>query len=331
MRVNRLYLKNFRRFDEASFEFSPGNTLIFGPNAIGKTTILEAIHLLIFGRSFRASALSEIIREGETTAAIQATFTNEGIEHTLGFYFTKDQKKITLNRKSLSSVIGLLLGVTLLPSDINLIMGQPPLRRLFLDYLIAQVDPLYLHHLSRYGAVLKNRNALLKRRDFRTIDVYEEEMAKSASYIALARQKAVSDLNCLIRAQEDLSLTYMGNGDPFLETYQKNRAREAHMGFTISGPQKDDVGLFLNGKESKLFSSEGQKRNFACALKIAAWEYLKQSSGKDPILLVDDAGLGFDQKRKASFMESLEQRGQVLITSAEEFTRPLSCCQMVLS
>jgi DNA replication and repair protein RecF len=337
--VNRLYLKNFRRFEEASFEFSSGNTLILGPNAIGKTTILEAIHILIFGRSFRANALSETIQEGKEAAAIEATFVKEGLEHTLGLYFTRDQKKVRLNRsdfRSVASLIGLLLGTALLPSDINFISGQPQGRRLFLDFTLAQVNPLYVHHLSRYGVLLKNRNALLKKRDLRTIDFFEEEMAKSASYIFTARNGGASELNDLAREQfscfgafgEEFSLNYLPSGAPsFLECFQKNRPREMHIGFTIAGPQKDDLELFIQGKECKTFSSEGQKRSAAAAMRLASWNYLQKHSGETPILLVDDAGLGFDKRRKTLFMDALKMRGQVLITSAEEgldATRELS-------
>lgn len=336
MQINRLYLKNFRRFDEAQFAFSEKGTLILGPNAVGKTTLLEAIHILIFGRSFRAISLNETIQEGKTNAGIEIAFTKEGIEHTLGFYFGEDQRKIRLNRseyKSVSSLIGLLLGASLLPSDIHLISGQPQLRRQFLDYLIAQLDPLYLHHLVRYAALMKNRNALLKNRDFRTIDFFEEEMAKSASYISLARKSASLELDRLAKEQfnlfgergEELSVRYIAeksapflSKEEFLECFQKNRPREAHIGFTIVGPQKDDLELLLSGKECKLFSSEGQKRSASAALKLASWVHLKTSAGANPLLLVDDAGLGFDRNRKERFFNSLQDRGQVLITSAEE-------------
>lgn len=335
MQISYIHLKNFRRFTEAHFAFSPSTTLITGPNAVGKTTILEAIHILIFGRSFRAVTLNETIQEGQTHAGIEINFTKEGIEQTLGLYYSSHERKVRINRsdyRTVSCLIGLLLGQALLPSDINLITGQPQLRRQFIDYVIAQVDPFYFHHLGRYTNVLKNRNALLKCRDFRTIDFFEEEMAKSASYISLARSKAILELDRLSKEQfahfgaegEELSVRYLPQGtssftkDEFLKLFQKNRSRESYLGYTVSGPQKDDIAFFLSERECKTFSSEGQKRSVSAALRLASWTHLKNSSSSMPFLLVDDAGLGFDKTRKNLFFKSLCGRGQVLITSAEE-------------
>ena len=337
MQVKRLYLKNFRRFGEAALQFSPSCTLIHGQNAAGKTTLLEAVHLLIFGRSFRAMHLKEMISEGENEAAVELDLLKEGVEHTLGIYFSPERKKVRFNAteyRFLSSLIGLMTGIALLPTDVQLISGQPQQRRSLIDSVIAQADPIYFHYLNRYSQALKNRNCLLKKRDFRAIDLFEEVMAKSAAYITTARRDAVRAIDQLAseefklfgEAGELVSVTYLssfGSGEilpeAFIEVLKANRSRESYLGFTIQGPHKDDLHFHLSGKECRLYASEGQKRSVAAALKLAAWRHLLSVTSSQPLLLVDDAGLGFDLKRRERFFNALKGRGQVLITSADRF------------
>lgn len=331
-----MYLKNFRRFKEAALEFSPECTLISGPNAVGKTTLLEAIHLLIFGRSFRAMHMNEMIMEGEKESAVEVNLIKEGVEHTLGLYFSQERKKVRFNAteyRSLTSLIGLLTGASLLPTDVHLIAGQPQLRRTLIDSIIAQVDPLYFHHLSRYGQAVKNRNCLLKKRDFKAIDLFEEEMAKSAVYITKARADAVRAMDQIAgrefalfsQESERVSLNYQssfGKGEvssaAFMQLLKANRLKESYLGFTLTGPHKDDLTIQLSGKECRLYASEGQKRSVAAAIKLAAWSHLAHISATAPLLLVDDAALGFDARRRERFFYALKSRGQVLITSAEK-------------
>ncbi|CRX38421.1 DNA replication and repair protein RecF [Estrella lausannensis] len=331
-----MYLKNFRRFKGAALEFSPECTLISGPNAAGKTTLLEAVHLLIFGRSFRAMHMKEMIMDGEEDAAVELDLVKEGVEHTLGLYFGQERKKIRFNAteyRSLTSLIGLLTGASLLPTDVHLITGQPQLRRSLIDSIIAQVDPLYIHHLSRYAQTVKSRNCLLKAREFKAIDLFEEEMAKSAVYITKARVDAVQAMDQIAAREfalfsqesEHVRLSYLSSFGKeevscasFMHLMRANRMKESYLGFTLAGPHKDDLLIHLSGKECRLYASEGQKRSVAAAIKLAAWSHLACVSSTLPLLLVDDAALGFDALRRERFFYALKSRGQVLITSADK-------------
>ena len=177
MSFNRLYLRNlylrqFRRYEEVHFQFNPTINSIVGPNAHGKTTILEAIQFLMSGRSFRTQQPSDLIRHEQNYFYIEADFIKQGIQQTLKISYDGKERKIVHNStvcQSSTNLLGLLQGVVVIPDSASLVKGSPLLRRHFLDLQIAQVDPLYVHHLTRYARAMRQRNVLLKRKDLATI------------------------------------------------------------------------------------------------------------------------------------------------------------------
>lgn len=182
--IKTLFLRDFRNYKEAAITFSPKVNTIWGDNAQGKTNILEAIYLLITGRSFRTPHLSDLIRFNTHSFYIKALFEKNGIEQTLTFSFDGEGRKIVHNSTplpTLSSLLGILNGVVLSSEDLSIVSGTPQSRRQFLDLLISQSNPLYLHHLCRYIQAMKQRNALLKRNYLQTITIWEEQMAPHAA------------------------------------------------------------------------------------------------------------------------------------------------------
>lgn len=339
MFIKTLYLYRFRHFDEAHFEFSPRFNLLCGPNAQGKTTILEAIHYLMMGRSFRPVQSAELIKHGAPGFYIEAKFSKHGVDQTLKIGFDGKERKIIYNHTTLpsvSSLLGILLGVTMSPDDINLIKGTPQLRRQFLDIQIAQADPLYVHHLTRYVRAMKQRNQLLKVQQKMTIETWEQEMGQSAAYLNLQRHGAVHELkaHCLgayqkISAEENsLSIGYRapltdpmtlsGLRDHHLSQWNKHRSREMMLGYTLTGPHKDDLDFILDGKEIRNFASEGQQRSFVTAVRLAEWERLQQKGEEQPLLMLDDVGISLDLGRRQRLLERLTTAGQVFLTTTDE-------------
>lgn len=327
MHISHLYLKNFRNYKEACLTFSPKINFIYGENAQGKTNLLEAIYLLITGRSFRTHHLEELIRFGETSFYLEACFTKSGIEHSLKFSFDGEKRKILYNATSLpslSSLFGILNGVILSPEDHELITGSPSGRRQFLDLQIAQINPLYLHHLSRYMRAMKQRNALLKQQKMQTIEIWEEQMAQSAEYITQQRHIATRDIEELLdRKFENLRLSYKSSAlahtesfkTYFMKQFAKFRPREFLTGTTLMGPHRDDLDILIEGKEAALFGSEGQKRSSIASLRLAEWSRLNQIAEEIPLMCIDDVGISLDQKREENLYSRVERLGQVFLTS----------------
>lgn len=340
--LQALHLRNFRLYENATFEFSPKFNVIRGPNARGKTTILEAIFFLMTGRSFRTAQVNDLIRQGASYFCIDASFIKHGIEQTLRIHYNGKEKKITYNSTNYSSslkLLGVLQGVVIHPDDVNVVKGAPGSRRQLLDLQLAQSDPLYVHHLTRYDRAMRQRNHLLRAKSVSTIESWEYEMSNAAAYIIQQRVKVVRDLELegkelyhhICNGTENLSLVYKANGagehqvlsyeglrQLFCDQYERHRRREMDLGATLTGPHKDDVLIALNDKEVRTFASEGQQRSCVIALRLAEWKWLSSASYEDPLMLVDDLGMSLDYKRRSSLLEYFSTLKQVFVTTTEE-------------
>ncbi len=328
--VKSLYLRNFRNYTEAEVSFSPGVNLFHGDNAQGKTNLLEAACLITTGRSFRTPHLNELVRDGEAFFFLEGIVSKDGFDHTVQISFNGGIKKLTLdgnNYGTLQHLLGLLPSVLYLPSDSELVDGSPAIRRRFLNLHLAQGNPLYLHHLSRFWRAMKQRNALLRSTDTTSLDCWEIEMAESAHYLRAARESLIAAIQDpllkksleLSSGKEEHKILFDPSTPPSPEIYlaqlKKNRPREKQLGATLTGPHRDDFSLWINGKESKGFCSEGQKKTSAFALKLAEWELFTKIAESPALLGIDDLGLHLDPKRLSYFSETLSQLGQVFITS----------------
>jgi len=334
MHLCSLSLVNFRIYKEASFDFAEGINAIIGDNAVGKTSVLEAIYLSLFGRSFRTQEIKDLIREGADAFHIELIFVKNGIEQRLSISQSRTEKRILHNStyfSSFASLLGILQGVLLAPHDIDLIQGPPSARRLFLDMQLAQVDPLYVHYLQRYNRALRQRNTLLKTKNLAAIEPFEHQLAKSAAYLHGQRVQNVAALSVLSDAmyrtfsleREVLKIRYKtsapleGVENYYLKQYGAQRKKELELGFTLSGPHKDEMEIQINGKEARYFASEGQQRSCVAALHLGEWQRLKEVSSAAPLFMIDDVGISLDEKRKERLLQLLGSLGQVFLTTTD--------------
>ena len=338
MIVKWLYVRNFRGFDDLAIEFGPKINEIVGRNAQGKTSLQEAIYLCMTGSSFRTSAIRDLIKYEKEGFFVEIGFDKEGVSYELQFSFDGQKRRIFLNHRpcdSITALIGQLLGVICSPEVQSLVKGAPAVRRHFLDLSLAQIDPLYVHHLSRYSRALKQRNALLKAKDFRTIQSWEKELAHSASYITIARVKIVgalrgrltkyfSELSQDEKQTKELDLSYETKAQMegideirayFEQEFVRRRYQEAAFGSTLVGPHRDDLLIFMGGKAVREFASEGEMRLTALSLKLAEWQHLKEHVEFPPLLLIDDFGAYLDKERSAKLFDTISSFGQVFIST----------------
>lgn len=338
MHIQTLYLQNFRSYEDAYFEFSPHVNLISGPNAQGKTSLLEAIHLLMIGRSFKTGQYLDLIRQDQPGFYLEIHFVKHGIDQSLRIIGNANERKIMLNStalNSLSSLLGLIQGVLQTPDDVNILKGAPQLRRQFLDIQIAQADPLYVHHLTRYARAMRQRNQLLRTKNMTAIETWEFEMSQSASYIVLKRHQTIKNLQLnsqsyytlLTEEQAPLTINYRANSSQlfsadeikqyFLMQFQKHRERERILGYTLTGPHKDDFNILIENRDVRFFASEGQQRSCATALHFAEWQSLHQSSTEKPLFMIDDVGMSLDHNRRERLINQLGNLGQVFLTTTD--------------
>lgn len=331
MWVKKLYLHHFRNYTQAEIHFSPGVNWITGKNGQGKTNLLEALYLLSTGRSFRTYQLSQLIQKGASFFYLEAEIEKEGVSQTLKLSFDGENKKVQHNASSYSHftpLIGLLPHVLYAPEDIALVSGVPLFRRKFLDIHLAQMDPLYLHHLARYHKAMRQRNELLKRKTEDAIDPWEEMMAQSGEYLMKMRRQMIADLHgplnermhSLSVGSDAIDLRYhssLPQGNLLLQ-WQKNRKKDLHIGTTLSGPHRDDLHFEIEGLSAKAFASEGQKHSIVASLRLCQWDHLRNQMGLSPLMSIDDFGAHLDQGRQAKFQESLGALGQIFLTSPHQ-------------
>lgn len=336
MYLTRLNLVNFKNRAEADLSLHNGVNCFTGNNGAGKTNILDAVYYLSFTKSYFNPIDSQNITHGQGFFVIEGNFEAEGKRHNIYCGVKRGEKKIFKRNKKkydkFSDHIGLLPLVFISPADEELIYGGSEVRRKFLDGVISQFDKSYLEHLINYQKALSQRNKLLKtfaetgRRDQDAIEVWDMQLIQHGTPVYEARKTFAVDFipvfekyyRLLGSDREKAKVNYKSklNDDSFenlLKTAQNDDARKQ---FTTVGTHKDDLSFTLNNYSLKKTGSQGQKKSFLTALKLAQFEFIKNKKNTSPILLLDDIFDKLDKTRVKALMNivSGESFGQVLVT-----------------
>lgn len=347
MRIDQLYLRNFRNYSESTIPFVPGVNLLVGANANGKTNLLEAIFYLSTAKAFRAKHESELLLFGSEFAELSAKVFSQEREQELRVLLFEGRRprQILLNgvkQKTAAGIAGVLTSVLFCPEDLSVLKkGAAPRRRL-LDNVIMQLRPNYAAALTEYNRLLDQKSALLK--DWRenpsileVLPEYNMRMAQVGALIISYRARYLKALEeCAAEfhtefsgGAETLTLKYktVSNiDDPFVtpdilrqqlaEHQAAHERAELDSAQCLSGPHKDDFEAALNGLPVNLYASQGQTRTATISIKLAERELMKRDSGEEPILLLDDVLSELDAGRQDFVLNKLKS-GQVFITCCE--------------
>ncbi|MGH7776364.1 MAG: DNA replication/repair protein RecF [Candidatus Dormibacterales bacterium] len=335
MRVSRLRLRNFRNYGRLDLELGPGLNVFLGPNAQGKTNLLESVALAALSTSPRARRESELIGPLGGEARVEAGVEGAGGGHVVAISIRSDgeraRRTIRVDGAPRRAVDlpGLLTAVLFWPEDLSLVKSGPEHRRRLLNETLVQVEAGHARDLAGYRRVLEQRNSLLKqvaagRRPPQDLDVWDAELASTGERIARSRGAAVEELEPLAAAThaavsggEELRLRYQGPPQDLLEAVQNSRAEDLGRGTTSTGPHRDDVAVTLGGREARGYSSQGQQRTAVVSLKLAEAALIEARTGTPPVLLLDDVLSELDGPRRAALLERVGSGGQVVITSVE--------------
>lgn len=317
MYLKHLNILNYKNIAQADPEFCDGINCFVGSNGAGKTNLLDSIYYLSFCKSFFNSVDSHNIHHDEDFFVIQGTFVRNDQEEQIYVALKRNQKKqFKRNKKEygkLSEHIGLLPLVMISPSDERLITEGSDQRRKYIDSVVSQYNKLYLDHLIRYNRALSQRNALLKKYDqlnsgvAAQLDVWDEQLASLGEELYLRRSEFIEQLVPVFRelyshisgGDETVDIVYSSHYQKgnVIELLAQNRARDLILGYTTIGIHKDDLSLLLSGRPVKKEGSQGQKKSFLIALKLAQFEFLAKYNGFSPILLLDDVFDKLDMHR----------------------------------
>jgi DNA replication and repair protein RecF len=337
--LTALKLRHFRCFAGKEVEFAPGLNLIVGPNAEGKTSLLEAACVLLRLQSPRVTRLVYAIQHERRGFVVDGYF---GPRH-LQFYFSRERKKLALDeveQKTAREYLEVGRVVWFSNADIDLVRGSGEGRRRFLDFVAVQRNATYRRALRDYERALRSRNLLLKAAAprWREIEAFDEPLLAAGNRVIESRRRLLLELQpeanaahgAISGARESLRLEYVpGAGEDFAVTLSAAREEDARLRQTSVGPHRDDVRFLLNEVSSE-FASEGQQRTLVLALKLGAARLLERHFGAPPVLLLDDIFGELDLARRNALLAALPPAAQKLITTTHLDWMPAKTIAQVL-
>lgn len=330
MKASNLQLYNFRNYEYENISFCDGVNIIHGENGMGKTNILEAVYYFSYGRSFRSGG-KEIIKDGEKEARISLSFENRErkLDSDIKFLSGK-RKEIYINEielKKTSQLLGNFICVLFTPDEMGIIKGMPEVRRKFCDSSIMPLRPNYIKELIKYRNILAQKTALLKSRQYETLDIWNEKLAETGSKIMTLRESYIERINKKAReiqneisgGREDLSLIYNPSvklKENYLEKLNEYKEKEKENLFCMVGVHRDDIDFYINGKLAKNYASQGQIRTAVLSLKLSETEIIKEETGEYPVMLLDDILSELDKSRREFLISKIKGK-QIIITCTD--------------
>lgn len=322
MILSDLSLLEFRSFAKRSFTFSPGTTLLVGPNTGGKTNILEAIMLMATGKSFRADADAEMVRWGSEFAKINAKCQMPNDTLTLELLLTPTKKyKVNGIPRRQVDFVGNLRAVLFWPEHLELITDSPSIRRKYLDSVLVQVDREYRRNVVSYERGLRQRNRLLDlinegKAHRHQLVFWDQLLIRSGSYLTDTRAAFINFVN-----------TYHISGISYHIAYDKSVISERRLAeykdeevaakATLVGPHRDDIVFSKRDLDLSKYGSRGEQRLAILWLKLAELSYIEAKTGERPLLVLDDIFSELDVGHRKLILDLLEKQ-QTIVSSAEE-------------
>ncbi len=339
MHLKSLTLKNFRNYDQKTFTLDPKINLVLGDNGVGKSNLLEAIHLLSLGKSFRAQRITQLIRWGQPLASAQGLLEKDNQEFNLEVQITfgeilgkKTPKRRFLKNQVLKTrrhYLGTLKSVIFQPEDIRLVTGSPSRRRDFLDQILSQLDWEYARASSQYRRALTHRNKLLDLvRDHQArpeeLLFWDQSLLKNADIILHFRHQFFDFANQFLKDyKKDFSYLRLHYKPVPLtqKSLDSSLQKDLFRGSTSIGPHRDDFHITDSRipqdlKDLAAWGSRGQQRLGVLGLRLAQIHFLKEKTNETPLLLLDDIFSELDPDHQHLVLSLIDSH-QTIITSAD--------------
>ncbi|MBO4815504.1 MAG: DNA replication/repair protein RecF [Clostridia bacterium] len=334
MYIQAIKLENFRNYELQEIEFDKNVNIIYGDNAQGKTNILEAIFVCSLGKSFRTSREKELINKEKTYSKIEMISSKEDRNIKINFEL-QEKKKFYINNiqvKKTSEILGKNYIVLFSPEDISILKNEPSKRRRFLNIMISQLRPMYVHLISEYNKIIEQRNYYLKQIKYEgktkeNLEIWDEQLVKLGTKIYEYRKEFIEKINKKIydihlkttENKEQIEIKYISNiGKNYLENLKRNQEIDIQKGYTEIGIHRDDFEIYINKNKVSIYGSQGQRRTTIISLKLAESEVIYEEIGERPVILLDDFMSELDKKRIQGLLENIKEN-QVIITCTDSF------------
>lgn len=344
MHLTAVKLTNFRNLSELEMFPNQNLNLIVGPNAAGKTSVLEAIFYGCTAKSFRGAADDVLLKQDADVCRIELTGMIGDSSTTIEIAWGRAHKRqIKIDGVKVTRVAELFdyfHAVSFIPEDTEIIYGSPAVRRRMLDLYLSQADRSYLSDLLEYNRIIAQRNALLKEfsideensSPLEMLEVWDGQLAtvgaritaKRLAMIAATTDKMAHYYRSVESGESILQWTYDSttgesgaNRETFLEKLTQSRRRDFYFGSTSVGPHRDDLQIALNGRPTRDYASQGEAKSATLALKFAIFDFLSDRLHEPPLLLLDELSSDLDYTRLAALTKLLPKLGQVFLTTTK--------------
>jgi DNA replication and repair protein RecF len=336
--IDNLRLQNFRSYKDDSFEFEPGVNIVVGPNASGKTNLLEAVLVLARGSSYRAKDIEQV-RFGQPWARLDGLFGRQNRAAKLVVQDDRIDKSFVIEAKNYKR-LNLERTVPVVffePNHLQLITRGPEQRREYIDDLLERSQPGFKTLSAHYRRALAQRNALLKRGPSvaqHQLFAWNLRLSELGGKIAMARQELIDDINRKLsrsynqiakpRASARLEYNSYFPADNYasklLSKLESTTALDFERGFTAHGPHREDVSFYLNKRLVSQAASRGETRSLLLALKIYELDLIERARGQKPILLLDDVFSELDGSRRRALVAHLKNHQTIITTTDADTT-----------
>ena len=357
MYVRRVELTDFRSYERVAVDLDPGVSVLVGQNGMGKTNLIEALGYVATLDSHRVATDAPLVRSGASSAVIRCALVHDGRELLVELEIVPGKaNRARLNRSPVRrprEILGALRMVLFAPEDLELVRGDPAVRRRYLDDLLVARQPRYAGVRADYDRVIKQRNALLRTayltrkvggtrgQDLSTLAVWDQHLAHhgaellagrleltaalgphlTKAYDAVAAGRSAASISYASPLGEDLAPDRAALEQALLASLADRRTAEIERGVTLVGPHRDDLTLALGDLPAKGYASHGESWSYALALRLAAYDLLR-ADGIEPVLVLDDVFAELDAGRRERLAELVSGASQVLVTCAVDADVP---------
>lgn len=348
LKIQQIHYRNFRNCDNYELTDIGDVTVFVGPNAIGKTNLVEGIQLITAFNSFRSSKTEHLVRFGEDSSFIRAVLSDGVRKLDIDFTIHEGKRSFSLNgkRKQIKNLCGILPSVVFSPDDLNFIKGSQSIKRAEIDNLGSQLSANYSNVRHDYERILKQKNRYLKEDTTHTfLESVNEVLTTIGSQFYVLRTRLVQELIPYIKTyyaelcvgKEEVSIAYIPSWlkyeDPPLQellgsqfsrdevkeqldtVIEREFSREHQRRLSLFGPHADQIVFLINGKDASHFASQGQQRSLVLSYKMAEVALLRDRLNQTPVLLLDDVMSELDEQRRTQLIKVISQDIQTFITS----------------
>lgn len=331
MQILNISINNFRNYSTGKFDLSE-RTFITGPNASGKSSLLEAIYYFSGFKSFRSAGDRQLVKHGRPGFGLNMKGVSDEMEFSMGTVYGPEGKAVSVNTeriRKLTDAFGIFLSVVFSGADKTLVESTPYFRRKYIDRVISTIDREYFSSLVEYHRILRQRNAVLKTGRLKLLETYTERLSDSALYIYSARQEFLGYFKDTLfekfgelSADNDIEIGYISSKDRgaykdsgLADCLLSVKNEEIRRGRTLYGPHLDDYAIVVSGRDFTKTGSEGERRMLGTAMRFVECSIITENTGNPPVILADDVFAEMDKDRKESILRLFENYSQVIITS----------------